>query len=305
MYPELRVDWIGTGINGRSDDENAKVLERFCPPKNDDGHRHPTLDVIVQVGMAGEGIDAIHVSEITLLCSASIVNRTLQIIGRGSRRLPNTTCHVSFDSSSEFASKGYIGRNIMDAMDLEPPFEKIPDDPDDDDPWPPELPVEPSIYLEKVELSHIDSGDEGVQRVARVLQHHGVPLDYAAMKHDTKHPHWQDVISSYRMMRQIEADEHDERAIIAQWHEKVTHAVGNLERVITRILRGSGCSFADKKELKSKIYTAINGKKKQLFGAVQNDLEVLQQHYRWCQDLDHSLHEKKALPDWLSQWLSL
>ena len=55
MFPELRIDWVGTGMNGRSDGENKAILRKFCPDKVD-GKRRPQdvrLDVLVHVGMAG------------------------------------------------------------------------------------------------------------------------------------------------------------------------------------------------------------------------------------------------------------
>ena len=162
MYPELRVDWVGTGEFGRSSEDNARILlKEFCPPKNEDGERVPTLDVLVHVGMAGEGLDAIHVSEIVLLCNASICKRILQIIGRGARKLPDVTCNVSFDSSSEFALKRYVGKALEDAMDLLPPNPEDQTSSDDEDggedQWPPEPPTDPESASE-TRLIHIDSG---------------------------------------------------------------------------------------------------------------------------------------------------
>ena len=73
MFPELKVDWVGTGSNGRSDGENRAVLNKFCPPKKD-GKRDPQdikLDVLVHVGMAGEGLDTVYVSEVIHLNPAN------------------------------------------------------------------------------------------------------------------------------------------------------------------------------------------------------------------------------------------
>ena len=57
MYPNLAIEWVGTGPNGRADDENKAILARFCPPKVDGQRRSMDvkLDVLVHVGMAGEG----------------------------------------------------------------------------------------------------------------------------------------------------------------------------------------------------------------------------------------------------------
>ena len=306
MFPELRVDWVGTGEDGRSPEANDDVLKRFCPPKDENGLRHPTLDVLVHVGMAGEGLDSIHVSEIVLLCNASFCNRILQIIGRGARNLPGVECNVSFDSSSEFAVKQYVGAAIMDAMDFNPPREEDvelepPSPSGGEDQWPPEPPGEPDIHIENIELIHIDSGSEGVQRMASVLERHGAGLDFVAMRSDPAHPDWKIVINDYRTMRRIEAEEHDERAVIEQWRDKVKLVMINLASIVVIILKKDGRKIDDEKRLRGAIKNAINSRKKQLFGAVENDIEILQKHYGWCVALDRDLRERKSLPPWL--WL--
>ena len=56
VAPGIDVDWVGTGPRGRSDAENDEVLKRFCPKKNEQDIRPWTLDILVNVGMAGEGL---------------------------------------------------------------------------------------------------------------------------------------------------------------------------------------------------------------------------------------------------------
>ena len=162
LFPELRADWVGTGENGRSDEENKRILEAFCPPEPSDplqARPQPILDVLVHVGIAGEGLDAVHVSEIVLLRPASFNNQTNQIIGRASRYLEDINgqpilANVSFDGSTELAHGLKInnkkikatGRALIDAMDLAPPNENENDDNDNNNTeFPPELPDEPSI----------------------------------------------------------------------------------------------------------------------------------------------------------------
>jgi hypothetical protein len=226
----------------------------------------------------------------------------LQIIGRGARQLSGVDCNVSFDSSSEFAANGYVGGAIMDAMDFVPAGEdRLPDDGDDgDDQWPPEPPADPNILIERIELLNIDSGNEGVQRMARVLEKHGADLDFAAMRKDAAHAHWQTVISDYRTMRKIEADAHDERAIIEQWNDKVKYALTNLTSVVVILMKKNGRQIFDEKRLRGEIKKAINTRKKQMFGGVENDVDVLQKHYGWCVALDRDLRERRSLPSWLS-----
>ncbi len=59
MFPELVVDWVGTGPDGRPDKDNEAIIKKFCPPKDSNGNRVPSIDVLVHVGKAGEGLDSV------------------------------------------------------------------------------------------------------------------------------------------------------------------------------------------------------------------------------------------------------
>src|SRR5690606_2867835 len=86
LLPEfMEVDWVGTGPQGRSQQENEEVLHRFCPPKDASGKRPWTLDVLVNVGIAGEGLDTTDVTEIVFLTPGNLTISNLQTIGRGAR----------------------------------------------------------------------------------------------------------------------------------------------------------------------------------------------------------------------------
>lgn len=109
---ELRVDWVGTGMNGRTDEQNTRTLAAFCPRKTATGARGvPTVDVLVQVGMAGEGLDTVYVAEIIDLSLASLkgaANQSKQFLGRGARWVPalaadEQICHVSVPSDHPLA----------------------------------------------------------------------------------------------------------------------------------------------------------------------------------------------------------
>jgi superfamily II DNA or RNA helicase len=300
MYPELRCDWVGTGPFGRSQQENTDVLKEFCPEKDEDGNRHPTLDVLVHVGMAGEGLDAIHVSEVVLLCKATLCNRILQIIGRGARWLLGVECNVSFDSSSEF--RDYVGETLMDAMDLLPPDKETVDTEDkhDEFPFPPDLPNEPEIIISNIELLHINSGTEGVKNMARVIDQIAPGrIDLAALMADPKHADWSVVIDLYRQMRKIEAESHDERATIEQWKDRVGDALTTVTTLVVAMLAKSGVQISDRKTIRGEIKTKINTRKKAMCGALQNDLELIKRHYGWLLALSRDLRERKSVPPWL------
>lgn len=119
----LTVDWVGT--NGRSDKENRDVLSRFCPPKGRDGKRpEPTLDVMVQVAMAGEGFDSVNVSEIVDLFPVSTkalsgrATQDKQFYGRGARVVkgcPNLRLRVNVPSDHPLHA--WAGKELSAWMD--------------------------------------------------------------------------------------------------------------------------------------------------------------------------------------------
>ena len=114
--------------------------------------------------------------------------------------------------------------------------------------------------------------------MARVMEHHGAALNFEAMEKDKAHPHWQAVINSFRMLRKMKAEAHDERAIIEQWRDKVTYSVTALTSIVVILLKKQGRQIRDEKDLKQLrgiIKNAINRRKKGLFGAVENDAEFL------------------------------
>jgi superfamily II DNA or RNA helicase len=116
--PDINVDWVGTGPRGRSDAENIKILKEFCPVKNSKGVRPWTLDILVNVGMAGEGTDCIDVCEIIFLNAPNLNNSTLQVIGRAARPLkhtPSSIAIINVDEACEMAQ--YVGDAVETCFD--------------------------------------------------------------------------------------------------------------------------------------------------------------------------------------------
>ena len=230
MFPHLVIDWVGTGPNGRSDKVNAEILQRFCPPKPIDGSLRPKpeIDVLVHVGMAGEGLDVVNVSEVMLLRTASFNNSIYQIIGRGSRYLPGVTCHVSFDGSTAFAVgekfNGDIIKGMGEALEYAMDYAPVDEDAEEEKPengneFPPELPNEPVISIQDMELLNIDSGTEGVRMMAKLRRASNTaksdPVDYEALEHDPNDPGWQIIIKNFQMMQANMAAEYNEKSVIA------------------------------------------------------------------------------------------
>ncbi len=297
IFPELEVDWVGTGDDGRKSKINKEVLDKFCPKKDDDGNRHPKIDVLIHVGMAGEGLDSTHVSEIVHLNKASKNNSNDQENGRASRRLGDVVGNINFDSTSDYNTMGYVGDSIMDAMDgNEPNPTDDSDDSNGDSPDIPELPEEPAIQIWDMELESIDSGDPGVQRMAEVMRECGITgIDYSELD-DLEHPEWNKVTQKYLEMRKRDAREHDEKAIIGQWRDSVKNAVSVVTGRAMRMMTADG--VRPQKGLAGDIKTRINTEKKKCCGAITEDIGVCKKHYTWVKNVERNLIER-GLPQWL------
>jgi superfamily II DNA or RNA helicase len=312
MFPHLVCEWVGTGPNGRSDADNENIIKRFCPPKPVDGSRRPEpeIDILVHVGMAGEGLDAVNVSEVVLLRAASFNNSTYQIIGRGSRYLSKTTCHVSFDGSTAFAvgekSNGDvivgIGKALEFAMDYAS-SDDAPKPPKSNDDLPPELPDEPDISIQNMELLSIDSGHEGVRMMARMRRETNSspndPVDYDGIEADPNHPDWEIIKKNFLMMQASLASEHNEKSVIAQWENSVNGASSNVTGIILKLMKADP-SVRIEKSLVADIKKRLNGRKKAACGPISKDVEVCKTHYHWLVALGKELRSKKEIPSWLA-----
>jgi superfamily II DNA or RNA helicase len=294
MFPELRIDWVGTGTDGRSGEENSAALSAFCPKKDHNGNRNPTLDVLVHVGMAGEGLDSIYVSEVIHLNKASWNNSNDQENGRGARYLGGVVCHINFDSGSEYAKYGYVGDAIMDAMDNDPPS------PEDSDPRDrsgemPELPEEPTIQLLNVYLESIDSGELKKMK-AVAIEANVTGIDYQSLDADFSNPEWKKIEGLWRGMRAREAQAHNEQATIKQWREAVNGAVSAVTGRVVRSATGNGMRF--EKSFPGDVKKRINRMKKLRCGELTEDVDVCKAHYKFIKDLEVEIIAS-GVPSWL------
>lgn len=159
---EMSVDWIGTGFDGRTDDDNRSIRKRFCPEKNAEGVRgKPSLDILVQVSMAGEGFDSVNVCEIVDLYPVSKkalngkATQDKQCYGRGSRIVPgarNVKLHISVPSDHPLHKwAGFDLHQWMDAEGeaVEPPDESTKEREQQELPWP-EPPKKRQVTLQAV-----------------------------------------------------------------------------------------------------------------------------------------------------------
>lgn len=299
-YPMLKVEWVGTGDDGRTSAENAAIIAKFAPA---DGSDH-SLDILVHVGMAGEGLDTVMVSEVCHLNAAGHNNSNNQENGRASRYLPGVIGHINFDASSGFAVKKYVGTAIMDAMDNEPPqydlCGRCHQDPcvcaaPDGKEWV-DLPQEPEIRIVDVECISIDSGDETVRLMAKSLS--GLVKEWhEGDLNDPSHPIWAKAVEGVRRMRTEEAEALNEKSIIVQWKDSVDNALSVVSGNVIRIAKSNGMRVD--KAFVSDLKRRINGRKKRDLGPIAVNVDVYRRHYEWLKRLEDQMKTNREIPSWL------
>lgn len=294
-YPSLNVDWVGTGKDGRSDKENKSIVEGFAPVEKTE---RPEVDVLVHVGMAGEGLDTVYVSEVIHLNAAGVNNQNMQENGRAARHLDDVVGHINFDATSGFAAGDYVGSAIMDAMEFQPANH----DGDEDevtrakkDNWL-DVPEDPEIRIVDCDLESIDSGDHTVQMFKRAaIADPKIPWGLTDFEDPTGEP-MQCLFKAAAAQRRMEADQHNEKSVIAQWRQAVD---GALRICISNcIKRMKKADARVEKTLFGDLFKKINGRKKRLFGEVSNEVAVLKKHYEWLFELNEEI-KTRGIPTWL------
>jgi hypothetical protein len=296
-FPHLSVGWVGTGTNGRPAEENAAVIRAFAP---DDGSE-ATIDVLVHVGMAGEGLDTVNVSEVVHLNAAGVNNSNNQENGRAARYLPGVLGHINFDGCSGYAREGYTGHAIMDAMDCQPASTEDTEPGETQDgetmDWL-DLPDEPEIRIHSLECIKIDSGDETVQMMIEfAIKDPKVPFsekDFADPESDATSY----MIQAVQQMRKREAEALDEKSIVLQWSNAVDSAVSVITGNVIRLTARKGMRVD--KSMAGDIRRRINTAKKSQCGPVEKDVDVLKRHYQWLKDLESKIKATSEIPVWLA-----
>jgi len=301
ILPTLEVDWVGTGPNGRSDKENRAVLDRFCPPKNANGKRPWTLDVLVQRGIAGEGLDTTDVSEVVILSACTGTVQDMQLFGRGARVIRDATgsvidvvCTINVDSATEIAKDDrYLGSKIMDIFDSDVRKEEDEDDKDDDDGFDPseyrEMPDDPIVVLADVSLIDIRT-EPGYMEVFNTLR-----TDPGASPKTDEELH---MIADRTLREYIARRDQSLNAssVIAQLRQQVDNAVSKVVGLAIRQLSASGMRV--EKSFIGDMKRRISTRKKKMFGAVDDGEDVLREHYRWLKDLEIEILSGEY-PTWL------
>ena len=291
MFPELQVDWVGTGTNGRSDGENKTILNKFCPPKRE-GKRHQEdikIDVLVHVGMAGEGLDTVYVSEIIHLNPANKNNSNDQENGRGARYLPDVTAYINAETGSDYA-RDWLGRKIELAFDAAQGgvVEDEEEDPSNDDGTEiKELPDQPSIQILNCECTEINTGE--INEMAKAISEiSGVALSDPGLQ--------EKAVEIYKRMKREEAERFNDRSAVEQWRQAVENALSYVARRAARSMTAPAARMD--RSLLGDLRKRINSRKKRALGAVDKDVQLLKTHYQWLKNLETELIES-GVPGWL------
>lgn len=279
------VDWVGTGFNGRSDEENRAALLAFCPPKNRDGKRDWKTHVLVNVGMAGEGLDCQDVTEVVFLTSPRKNNTTLQAIGRGARVMkgaPNSVCTINVDGASELA--GMTGPNVMGIFDGESPTESevqtmLERELLDREYTP--LPDEPSVGILNVTLVDIKTN----------------PLFQEAMRNYDDNPGLYDNKPRDIVERRLEElifererrdSPFNQTAVLAQLRDDANRSARKVAGLIVR--KTAGPNDRIERTRIGDILKNINGQAFRMFGAVKTaDESTLKRRYQWLKQIEASI----------------
>lgn len=302
LLPNRTVEWVGTGNNGRSDDDNRQALHGFCPPKDKDGKRRWTVDVLVSVGMAAEGLDCTDVTEISFCRPCSGVTQSdMQAFGRGSRIMRDANnkridvpCHINVDTETDIAGDHkYVGRQIMKIFDEE--VNEVDDNDTDTELVEreyTEMPEQPVVMIAEVELQNIIKG----------------PMYEVASKQMRKDaPHWTDekieeramaVVRQYMTQTAKETDALSERKQLTQ---QVDNAVSKVTSLILKRLHRMGMRFD--RAFVGDLRKRINAKKGRVIGKIENcDVAQLRQHYTFCVELERGIllnENLDGVPPWL------
>ena len=291
------VDWVGTGPNGRTPEQNEKVLEQFCPAKDKNGKRNWTLDILVNVGIAGEGLDTVDVCEVVFCTRPNINPSTLQTIGRAARIMRNVkeqpVAHISVDRVSDL--REYVGfdiRRVFDDDTSEADESETREASERENEYKP-LPDEPNVWVENVELVDIHQSPEFIMLKAAVEKEPKFSNSFASEEEKTA---W--LIAQYKQIKQAEAQKMNASATIAQLREQIAAATSKLTGLVMR--RSSGPLRHDK-TLPGDIMKKINTRRKIECGSdvKRADISQLEAHWQFMRRLETTLL-RGDIPTWLA-----
>lgn len=294
----LNVDWVGTGPNGRTPEDNDRIIKSFCPPKDKlTGRRMWTLDGIVNVGLVGEAMDSVDVSEIIFLTPARKTITNKQTIGRASRPmlLPKDfpqIGHVNVDTTSPMADARFIGRGVelLFDDDIEPPGKEPP----------PREPATPGEYEELPDKLGWIIAD------MRLLEIRSEPMFkavYEKVRTQTSQARTDEEVSAIveRSIQDYLNRSNNQSVIFAQKQDQIEAAVSKIAGLVIR--RMIALNMSIERTLSGDLKKRINTQKRMAFGPVKNaDEDTLDRHWEWLKNLERGIllaQNLEGLPKWL------
>lgn len=305
LLPEnMKVDWVGTGPSGRGDKENEEVLRAFCPEKDAvTGRRLWTLDVLVNVGMASEGLDSCDVTEVVFLTPANLTISNMQTIGRGARLMPGLnvqpSCFVNVDTGSPLAQ--FVGDKVMRVFDdrsVDDPCEKcgqlpcvcqITDREPGSDYEP--LPECMTVMIVDVRLTDIRTGP---------MWEEALRLGIATASPATPREDIEAAVEA-GLARFLNRTSNVSSAL-AQKREQINNATSKIAGLVVRRLAETGVRI--ERTLSGDLRRRINTQKKRVFGCGVDDAseDKLQAQWDWLRDVERQIltnHALHGVPPWL------
>lgn len=293
----MKVEWVGTGANGRDPKKNEQVINDFCPPKDQNGRRNWTIDILVNVGIAGEGLDTVDVCEVVFCTKPRLNPTTLQTMGRAARLIPGIeTQPVAFINVDKMSPlREYYGFRIMDAFEYEQPhleedeeIEERERKPDEYEP----MPNEPVISVVNVELTNVLE-DPMFQQVLDLAREESPQIRHMSDEESEKF-----VADLYRRVRGKELERFNGASQLAKVSDQVNNTTRKLAGLVMKI---ANSALRPEKTQIGDIMKRINSRRKfELKCSVKEaTVEQARAHYEWNKQLEQKILQEKRLPLWL------
>lgn len=288
--PGLRVDWAGTGPNGRSDCENKDVINRFK------GCSEPaSLDVLVQVNIASEGFNCLPICIIVDLSMTGFGPQKLQAYGRGTRAYFGFHLTIFIPTDSNVARLAHLRAGLFDLpVDTEAPSDKC--DCCSECPRCEHHEERPKVLPDIHVLNAMLIGGRDFQPSAAFVAEYATHLP-KSRRLDVEHnaEDFQEVhdalVSFYRMQQ----SQQSEVVRLAYWQDKVRHAVGAVARNVLLKTRGSV-----EKSLLGDLCKRLNARWKYEHGSHDNMTAVqFEDKYAWLDRVNKNVIQG-SIPLWLA-----
>jgi superfamily II DNA or RNA helicase len=300
LAPGFQVNWVGTGINGRPDQENTRIIDAFKDVYDDDGEiiQPHTLDILIQVNKASEGFDSKPVCIIVDLSLGGFGPQKLQQYGRGSRHYYGMPLVIYVPTDSVIARLAEYRAGIFDLpVDEHIPESRQRKDPTEDPPdqWTP-LPRSHVLDAQLIGGQDFDPTREEVLGVARYIARlktaeRGAPvhLDPEGNQDD-----YQLVREALRMFYRRSEQELNTEARKKFWAEKVRLASGKVARLLIMTAHPGQFDKALFKPYMQRI-NATWGQTHHYHDAMTDT--DFRDKYNWLCDIEQQVHNQ-GVPAW-------